>query len=152
MARGERCWQGLDDDPHWIIHSVDDFATIMMMIRNIMKTFVIMMIYLQWHAGNVACKVLMMNRTGWYILLMIWLQEWWWWWYLISWKYLLLWWSILSGTRGTWLARSWWWSAPEDTFSPLLCSSCSALTGSPWPSPSSYHYKNIYIVQALPGK
>ena len=68
MARGERCWQGLDDDPHWIIHSVDDFATIMMMIRNIMKTFVIMMIYLQWHAGNVACKVLMMIRTGGYIL------------------------------------------------------------------------------------
>ena len=39
-----------------------------MMIRNIMKTFVIMMIYLQWHAGNVACKVLMMIRTGGYIL------------------------------------------------------------------------------------
>ena len=70
MARGERCWQGLDDDPHWIIHSVDDFATIMMMmmILNIMKIFVIMMIYLQWHAGNVACKVLMMIRTGGYIL------------------------------------------------------------------------------------
>ena len=70
MARGERCWQGLDDDPHWIIHSVDDFATIMMMmmILNIMEIFVIMMIYLQWHAGNVACKVLMMIRTGGYIL------------------------------------------------------------------------------------
>ena len=70
MARGERCWQGLDDDPHWIIHSVDDFATIMMMmmILNIMKIFVIMMISLQWHAGNMACKVLMMIRTGGYIL------------------------------------------------------------------------------------
>ena len=38
------------------------------MILNIMKIFVIMMIYLQWHAGNVACKVLMMIRTGGYIL------------------------------------------------------------------------------------
>ena len=27
-----------------------------------------MTIYLQWHAGNVACKVLMMIRTGGYIL------------------------------------------------------------------------------------
>ena len=68
MARREHCLQDLDDEPHWMIHSVDDLTTIMMMILNIMKIFVIMMIYLQWHAGNVACKVLMMVRTGGYIL------------------------------------------------------------------------------------
>ena len=68
MARGERGLQGFDDEPHWMIHSVDDLTTLMMMILNIMKIFVIMMIYLQWHAGNVACKVLMMIRTGGYIL------------------------------------------------------------------------------------
>ena len=48
MALGERCLQGLDDDPHWMIHSVDDLndlTTIMMMTLNIMKIFVIMMIY-----------------------------------------------------------------------------------------------------------
>ena len=47
MTRGERGLQGLDDDLHWMIHSVDDLTTIMMMMMtlNIMKIFVIMMIY-----------------------------------------------------------------------------------------------------------
>ena len=35
-------------------------VTVMVMLR--------MMVMLQWHAGNVACKVLMMIRTGGYIL------------------------------------------------------------------------------------
>ena len=70
MACEERCLQGLNDDPHWMIHSVDDLTARMMMmvVLDIMKLFVIMMIYPQWHAGNVACKVLMMIRTGGYIL------------------------------------------------------------------------------------
>ena len=56
-----------------IHHHFDDLTGMMPMILIICGSFdqdeiFIVTIYPQWHAGNVACKILMMIRTGGYIL------------------------------------------------------------------------------------
>ena len=56
--------QGIITNLQWF----DDLTGMRPMILMIRITFFIMTIYPQWHAGNVACKVLMMIRTGGYIL------------------------------------------------------------------------------------
>ena len=49
-----------------VIEVVKVLMVLVLMV--VLMLMMVMMLMLQWHAGNVACKVLMMIRTGGYIL------------------------------------------------------------------------------------